>query len=674
LTATPTGVAFRADVQGLRAIAVGLVVLCHAHVPGFAGGFVGVDVFFVLSGYLITGLLVEEKLQSGSIRYCSFLARRLRRLLPAMLVMLVVVMIAGSLLLTPYEMRMQAGSVSFAATWTSNFFFAFAERDYFLALQSKELFLHTWSLGVEEQFYIIWPWLILAFAAIETSRTRTVRDNMLVALAMVFLAGLALCVYLSQVFPILSFYMMPARAWQFSIGALVYVGLNRLDAKRQYALVKRLSGFTIASMSFAGLGLIIGASSLLSSNMSYPGYLALAPSIGTGLLLAAGKLDQGVGVSRVLAARPLVWIGDRSYSIYLWHWPVLILGGVFTALGSTVGIALLVLLSLLLGAASYKWVEYPVWKGRLRSTSTMRTAIASAAAIMLAISVSTGLERNVYGLKTAAGTAPGYDPRFDNPRNIYGPGLRCDTGYLSAAVESCEVGSKDGRFTAVLLGDSIGVQWAPMLTGIFTAENWQVLVLTKSACAIVDESYYYEKAGGDYEVCTQWRNAALDYIAALEPEVVIVGSSAEYSFSDSEWRDGSSRILQRLSTAADQVVLIPGTPRLSFDGPSCLEDPYRFLFRLSGGTRECEEAESDTRRKAVTANLRDVAGDFAKVSFLDLGDLVCPHGFCAAQSNDGIVVYRDQNHLTVRYVESLINDARDRLTAMGVTALPRADR
>ncbi len=192
------------------------------------------------------------------------------------------------------------------------------------------------------------------------------------------------------------------------------------------------------------------------------------------------------------------------------------------------------------------------------------------------------------------------------------------------------------KVKAVTYSGGVAAQWSTMISGVFSAPDWQVIVLTKSACAIVDESYYYDKVGGTYEVCTEWRNSALEYIADIDPDIVVVGSAVRYEFSKSQWIDGSSRIMDRLSKTVDHVIVIPGTPRLSFDGPSCIEDPLRFSFRLIGGGRECEEAESGSLRIEVTSYLADVAEKFSNIVLLDMSDLICPDGKCAAQSANGM--------------------------------------
>ena len=658
-----TGISFRRDIQGLRAIAVALVVLAHSGAPGFDGGFVGVDVFFVLSGYLITGLLVGERLATGRIRYLEFLARRLRRLLPAMLTMLLVVLLVSSVLLTAFEMRMQARSFPFAAAWISNFFFAFAERDYFQALQDDDLFLHTWSLGVEEQFYLLWPWLVMALVAVRIADDSLSGRGrfMLIAMGMIGAVSLMACVLVTSMTSTLAFYMMPARIWQFALGAMVFAGLH-LAVEGHAKRADRLA----LPVGVTGLLLVLASAALLGDDINYPGWYALAPSLGAALLIAAGTFAGRNSVSAMLERRPLVWIGDRSYSIYLWHWPVLVLANALGLAQSATGVGLAIAVSVVLAALSYRWVEYPFWKGRYRTAAVPRVVSAAVLAVVLSVSTFNVLETQVFGSLARIQSMQVSELRRDADPRIYSATAGCDTWYLNAEVRPCAIGNRDGDRLAVLVGDSVGAQWSPLLSGLFADPDWQILVLTKSACAMVDKTWYYDKAGGDYVVCTEWRDRVLEYLADVSPDVLIIGSSAFYPFSEEDWTQGTVRVLERAVPAAEQVILLSGTPRLTFDGPSCLEDPWRFSFRLNDGHRECEEALTEAQPAAVSTYLRAAAEQFGNVEVLDLNDLVCPDQRCAAATPGGVAVFRDKVHLTASFTRSLIPEARDRLAAFGV--------
>ena len=665
MSTTRAGITFRRDIQGLRAIAVGLVVHAHAGAPGFAGGFVGVDVFFVLSGYLITGLLVDERLTTGRIRYLGFLARRIRRLLPAMLTMLVAVLLVGSVLLTAFEMRMQARSFPFAVAWVSNFFFAFAKRDYFEALQDDDLFLHTWSLGVEEQFYLLWPWLILLvfwLRPVDQAPAARGRDMVLV-MGVIGAVSLTACVLMTSINSTLAFYMMPSRIWQFALGAVVFAGLHHAPEARtkiaeRYAL----------PLGLAGLLLVFASATVLHEDIKYPGWYALVPSVGAASLIAAGTLARRNGVSAMLEYAPLVWVGDRSYSIYLWHWPILVLGNALGLTRSTPGVVTAVAVSIVLAAFSYRWVEYPFWKGRFRTAKPRRVVAAAVLVVVFAVSAFGVLETQRFSAPKGIGSEQAYALRRDADPRIYSADKACDTWFRDARVLPCPIGNRDGDRLVVLVGDSIGVQWSPMVSDVFASPDWQILVLTKSACAIVDKTWYYDKAGGEYLVCSEWRKGVMEYIASLSPDVLIIGSSAFYPFSEDDWIQGTMRILEPAASAAESVILLSGTPRLTFDGPSCLEDPWRFSLRLDDGHRECEEALTETQPADVSAFLKAAAGRFENVHVLDLNDLVCPKQRCAAATPDGTTVFRDQIHLTASFTRSLVSVVHERLGAFGITS------
>lgn len=657
---------FRPDIQGLRAIAIAIVVLAHAEIPGFAGGFVGVDVFFVLSGFLITGLLVEEHLADGTILYGTFLARRLRRLLPALLAMAVGVLCITTLVLSPYEVMMQTGSFFYSVSWTSNFYFAFAEFDYFAALKAKDLFLHTWSLSIEEQFYVVWPCLIvLAFALAARGRARCRLQTLLAVITAVFVLSLGLCIYWSRTDHLLSFYMMPARGWQFALGSFVFVVTHSSWSDKVTGSSSTLPDTLKMLLGAVGLALIAGCAIFLHTNLNYPGVYAVLPSIGTALVIYAGTGKAGSPIARWLASRPLAWVGDRSYSLYLWHWPVLMLGGAFGLRDSGAGVICLIIASLLLAAISYRWIELPFWRGRFSLSRPRLVYLSATFAILTSIGLANVAAKiPVFNSSTVAGIDP---TGAENDREgIFNAVLKCDSWYHSSDVRPCEIGSADAKRTIALIGDSIGTQWASVLPEIYEAPQWRVVVLAKSACAIADLEYFYKPAAGNYEVCTEWRNRSIDYLAELQPDVVFIGSSARHSFSESEWVGGTMRIVAKLAQAVDHVVILPGTPSLSFHGPSCLRAPYRFTSRLRNSHDLCEEAQRSARSDEVAGYLARAASEFENAHVLNLNDLVCPNRSCAARSRSGIPVFRDKQHLTSSFVVAQSTEVSSRLDVLGV--------
>ncbi|QVL49813.1 MAG: acyltransferase [Thiocapsa sp.] len=657
---------FRPDLQGLPAIAILLVVLAHANVPFAQGGFIGVDVFFVLSGYLISGLLIRELRQTGCIRFLRFYARRLKRLLPALAAMLVVGTAAALWLLSDLEARAQLASAPFAAAWSSNLYFAFLGVDYFNELAARDLFLHTWSLGVEEQFYIIWPPILFGLFLIARGDTRFAHRHGVWwwGLGLLLVASLALALIWTSTTPGFAFYLMPSRIWQFALGAVVFLALSEtspLNAPRvaDHPRIRSLlpSGIIARAALGCGLAMIAGSALFLHPQLGYPGFWALIPSLGTALVIAAGHALAG-GQVGPLAHPVLVWLGDRSYSWYLWHWPVLMLGFSLGFEGQPIPTLGLVLLSLLAAILSYRLVEYPIWKGRFSHAEPRRVLLISLLIMAALIAVLFHLWR---GLAPKADDMPGANMtewQTDLPV-IYR--MPCDAWYHHADVEPCIFGPDDAPRTVVLVGDSILAQWFSMVPALFPAPAWRIVVLTKSACAMVDEDYFYPRIGQVYTVCNEWRDAVLAEIERIRPEVVITGSAATYDFTETQWIEGSARVFSRLSNAAENVVVVPGTPSLPFDGPGCVARNLSSDGKI--GRTACQATD---RRRLVERSTRDLSQAverFGNVHLLDLSEIVCPAGICNAVTEDGLLVFRDSQHLTDRFVRAMIPIVRDKLDA-----------
>ena len=354
---------YRGDIEGLRAVAILLVVAAHAGVPWLAGGFVGVDVFFVLSGYLITGVLLGELGKTGHLQFANFYARRFRRLLPALLVMLAGAGAVAVIALPPSAQGDQAMAAATASAWLSNIHFAMAKLDYFSPGAAGNLFLHTWSLGVEEQFYLVWPALILWSFHRWAKGNSTPRDKirrLKVTMIVITTVSLAGCVVLTYSSPQIAFYTMPLRAWQFGIGALVWLYFGDPTENERSDGASGLSASACHWLGWSGLGAVLLAALWFDVNSSYPGWRSMLPTFGAAAIIAAGARSATTGIPRALSSKPLQAIGRVSYSWYLWHWPVLLLGGVLLSTGGPVFRAALVAASFLLAVASYRWIESPI--------------------------------------------------------------------------------------------------------------------------------------------------------------------------------------------------------------------------------------------------------------------------------------------------------------------------
>lgn len=632
---------YRPDIEGLRAVAILLVVAAHAKIPWLEGGFIGVDVFFVLSGYLITRLLHEELVQTGTVQLKAFYARRLQRLLPALLWMVIGTSMAAAVLLAPFEQIGQTKAAIAAATWTSNLYFAFSSLDYFGASAAANLFLHTWSLGVEEQFYLLWPALMLGFYGVAANKGATpnpaqLRQGMIFTMAIC----LAISIILTYTAPPLGFYTVVSRGWQFALGAVTLLVLQRYNTGT-YARLATAAGAV-------GLVLIIGSALLLDSDTPYPGGWALLPSLGTALVLWAGSIRRHNMVSSGLSLAPMQAIGRLSYSWYLWHWPVLILGATVVDTTQPLQVAALVATSLLLALLSYRLVEAPIRYSttiRRRPVATIVTACFAMAAVALA-----GLQWGPLASRWAATPeqAPYVRVRGEAPV-IYQMG--CDEWYFSARVRSCVFGDKDASRTAILIGDSIAAQWFTPLARHYQRPGWKLVVLTKSACPMVDEPFFYDRIGRIYSECSIWRDAAITYANSLQPEVVILGSSPNYPFTDQQWLEGSTRVLSALSVSNARLLVLQATPIPPFDGPACLAR-QQWRTRFFEIADACRGVPTDSLDHRVSAALAAVVSRQSTATLINLNETICPAGECWAQ-RDGQLVFRDGRHLADGYAASL---------------------
>ncbi len=376
---------FRPDIEGLRAVAVVAVVLFHARVPGLAGGFVGVDVFFIISGFLITGLLWREASTTGTVGLRRFYGARARRLLPASAAVGIVIML-GAAAMSPV---LQSRSVFYdgiaSALYVSNYRFVAQGVDY-LAAAMPSPFQHYWSLGVEEQFYLVWPALIIGTAwVIQRAGRRTRADTVsserpyLVVLALVAAVSFALSLVFTRTLPPFAFFSLPTRAWELAVGGLVALTVNQW---------RRLPALAAVIAGCVGLGVILLACNRLGPTTPYPGTAALLPVLGAALVIGAGCAAPTQGVGRVLATRPMRAIGRVSYSWYLWHWPLLQVVPASTS--DSLGVRLIeVLLSLGLAVLTLRFIENPVrFAAPLRRSANRSLAVGGAAtAIAAAVGV-----------------------------------------------------------------------------------------------------------------------------------------------------------------------------------------------------------------------------------------------------------------------------------------------
>lgn len=624
---------FRPDIEGLRAIAVLLVVLYHVGLSFCGGGYIGVDVFFVLSGYLISGLIVREIEMRGRLDLVHFYARRARRLLPASLLMVAVTSGAIALLLSPPEQVNLSSAARATAGYFSNMWFAGEASDYFGPRIETNPFLHTWSLAVEEQFYAVWPLLLFAVLGRGGKRRRLAW-----VMAGVGAASFAFAVYCTAKHPMWAFYAMPLRGWEFAIGGLAWM------------IPGKYLGAYWRWLGWLGFLMILGAAGEFSRGTKFPGVAAAVPALGTALVLAGNAAAPASGLVILLRQRILQWLGRRSYSWYLWHWPFLALASALLPAVGIRGRVVMALLSLAVASLSFFLVEDPIRSNR-RMAVRKQLSLALAAGLTLVFLSLTQLwhmratreaSLPVYAKLSAASTDGNILQSMDCFANAGDPEVR-----------ECSFGDRQSAVIVVLMGDSHAAHWFPAFERLARERSWRLVTLVKSSCPAPAVIHYLTLVGRVEEECATWRAEALRKIVALKPSVVVLASSSNYRkdayqtvpLTYSEWRSGMERTLSTLDRAHLATVVLLDNPHASVDLPACLS---REAMRGGNTETRCIATFNDDIRAAE----RDAVREFARASVLDLADQFCEGGVCTAM-RDGMIVYRDSNHVTASFAAKL---------------------
>ena len=661
---------YRPDIDGLRAVAVLLIVLFHAGVPAIPGGYVGVDVFFVISGFLITGLLVKELGESGTLSLREFYARRARRILPASFLVLAVTLIGTAVFFSPVGFWHATPGLVASAAYVPNLLFAKEVADYFHPVRVSPV-IHYWSLGVEEQFYVFYP----AFLLVAQRFAARGGPRVVAWVVAAVIASMALSLVWTAASPTSAFYLLPTRAWELGAGALLaFAGLRT-----------RAIGTRIANGAGAlGIALIAGSAVLFTSSTAFPGVAALVPVAGTVLVIAGGGSARASWPARALAWAPMRYIGRISYSLYLWHWPVIVFGGIALAGIIPDGIEIILALALTFGlsAATFRWVEDPLRHGQivgLRASRNLATAlVASVVIVALTLAGRTVVGQRFAGgsigklgpgaTDSLAGLIPATGPIADRPlpRDAVPSLLDLGAGktLINPYINGCSLRSPDtvnGRCTygdpaapeVVLLGDSHITQWWPALEPIMMERGWKVVFLIKTSCTYADITTV--TASGPKTECDTWRKGALARIAADRPALVIVSSNhrAPPIVNDvvlygpaavRAMADGAARTIASLQADGARVVVIGDTPQLSFDPGDCLSTNADHVIRCAAPRATAVEPDWLAAERATTEQLG--------ATFVDSAAWVCPSDPCPAVIGR-YVVYSDTNHLTDPFVIAL---------------------
>lgn len=624
---------YRPDIDGLRAIAVLLVVLYHASVPGFAGGFVGVDVFFVISGYLITQIIHGE-MQAGTFSFPRFYERRARRLFPALFVVLAVCITVGWFTTIPSDFARMAEAALATLFFVSNFYF-WGQTGYFDAGVANSYLLHTWSLGVEEQFYLLYPLLMLALFRYAPGRIGAV-------LAAFALVSWAACIAMTADDATTAFYVTPYRMWELLIGALLALYAAHAAPARAVSLC----------CGIAGLALILYAGMRFDAATAFPGFAATLPAVGAGLMIFAGR-DADSPVTRAMSYGPLVYVGLISYSLYLWHRPVLVF---FDALLGTLGpltIAVAIVLSIALSALSHRYIERP-FRDRTRTPRPTRLAVLAGTAIVVAgvaIALNAGVPaRMPEPVRLADQTELGRNPLAD----------ACGTRRTTVATGECLIGPP-GEPTWVVWGDSHALVLSPAIEAA-TGQPGQLL--THSACAPLLGVW---RAKDVKALCAQFNGSVLGYLEST-PAITTVYLVARWALNVEGTRygdetgdgpvlvsdgpdTGNLKLFQDrleatvagLKAAGKDIVLVSQVPEVAFDVPRILA-----RARLHG-----EPDPTGPSRTAYLERNRRVLDAFAAlaqrhpaVRVIHPYETLCADDTCRIQAESASLYY-DNHHLTV---------------------------
>lgn len=691
----PPEIRFRADIQGLRGIAVAFVLLFHAGIPGFKGGFVGVDIFFVLSGYLITGNLLRELKSTGRINFREFYARRIRRLLPASFLVLIVTLIVAAIWFPPLLLPGLALDVSSAGLYVSNIDFAFRATDYFASSVIPSPVLHFWSLGVEEQFYLFWPLLM----ALTTIRRRHIPAKILALSLIVLVSSLTFANWLLSRDQPWAFFSLPTRAWELILGAILASVTIRFS---------KTSKHVATALGIIGICLILFSGFTQDDPLKFPGSTALIPTLGAFLTIAAGSVSVINWPFRALSIKPLQYLGRISYSLYLWHWPVLVIPQVIA--GNTLSIwkrAILAIFSIFLAAATEKFIEGPFKRGFIISMRPLRNIVTAGVIASLLALVAFGADYVATGgLRGSKVTASAQDQRdfidslivkstptstapirpvsvdFSLPVDLqpslliagkdrpipYADGCHTQMN-LRASIKPCIFGDKTSNTTVVLFGDSHALAWFPAFNEVAKENHWKLISLTMSACTPAAINAYNRATAATMKNCPIWRSASINKIISMQPYMVLVASSRGFATAakgaivtgaarTARFVAGMNKTISQLESSGARVLMMSDTPALS-------QDPLVCLSAHPTSTLDCATP-------AATAISNDWIAVETQVASHNLVPLikpqlwVCPSDPCPVVIGK-ILTYFDTGHMTATFSQALAGQLKSAInTALSV--------
>jgi peptidoglycan/LPS O-acetylase OafA/YrhL len=681
--AAPPRSSVRGDIEGLRTIAVLFVLVYHLGADRLSGGFAGVDVFFVISGFLITSGLLTEAERTGSVALLGFYARRARRLLPAATVVLVVTAVLGWQLMPRTEWWSLSTDVGAAALYVVNWAMALRAVDYLAEDAEVSPVQHYWSLSVEEQFYVVIPVLMIALAWIARRRGLSIRRIITVALAIIVAGSLAYSIWHTEASPQTAYFYSTTRAWELGIGSLLACAVP---------LLKRLADWGAIALAAVGLVLIVCTGLVITTATPWPGWAALLPTVGTAAVIAAGVANPLTPVGRLLSLRPMVWIGGLSYAIYLWHWPLIVLSEQVVELSrsSKVGIAVA---AIGLAWLSKHLIEDPIRFGRIPARRTAPTLAMGAAGMALSLLAAGVVHAQAPQFEEKPPEALGasallvVDSKASAPSRLANPTPVVSTGgkvypnpvfapkdvpgYYADACQvtdhdddlrtDCIYGDEDGDVTVALTGDSKAGQWFAAINTIAIEQGWRLELYLKSKCGLNPA-----QPSAD---CRAFNEKVIQHLTSSEGRVDLVITSAGRGTNSPRDRasarsyvTGYDRYWKQLEAVGTRVVAISDNP-----GPVDRRDQplYECAANHPSDLLSCAFSSSDGRG---TEALRAATRLGPERRWIDLNPWVCPQTAdrrCPVAVG-GVLVYRQGSHLTDTYVETMVPIIRGHFDEAGL--------
>ncbi|MGW8394446.1 acyltransferase family protein [Pseudoduganella sp. HUAS MS19] len=621
---------YRPDIDGLRAVAVLAVIIFHLRAEWLPGGFVGVDIFFVISGYLITRYILQE-LDAGSFSLAEFYRRRIKRIAPALLLVVGTTLVLSALLMLPDDMRKTAKSAVWSLASLANFYFCFfKEFGYFGGGNEVYPLLHLWSLGVEEQFYMLWPLLLMAW------RPRRRRHYLLVA-GILAAASFLGAEWLARSRQDLAYFMLPTRGGEMLVGAMLAWQVRGPHA----AWPPRMAG----AAAWIGAALILWSLLFVSKSDTFPGLLAVPPTVGAALLIQAGRFPYPG--AHLLAHPWMVAVGKVSYSAYLWHWPLIALWSYGYGEPGVGAALLLVAATMLLAALSYRYVETPARHSRapLLPLAWRQFVLPSAATCLAAVAL-------VYGGRVWPSLVDTPYHReltrlFKLNQPAFGQSYVCQRQRLTEtdiSNDRCVVGASGGPVKVLLWGDSNAAHYIGMLGEFARHEALQFRNVEIGECPpLLDDPapFLLPKRIADCRSSLALVRKTLDQYDT----VILAASWSLYQQRSAQFLDTMQATVTELARRGKKVVLLGKAPELAGVHRSC---PMK---ALTYPVLDCAPLSAALKPEIAAANnfLRELAGSRPNIFYFDANAYLCDNGMCPSHEADGQLRYADGSHFTMRY-------------------------